>query len=134
MNDRPDDERIAIATAWGEPMQPLIELLAMIGTTTEAARKSRSLRIAFLESAPNRYLKSPKSLDDRYMHEDFGYGIVPMVELAKIVGVSAPVMESLITVASTINKIDYRTQGLNKEKMGLAGLSVDQIRQYIIEG
>ena len=129
-----DDERIAIATAWGEPMQPLIDLLAMIGTTTEAARKSGSLRIAFLESGPNRYLKAPKSLDDRYMHEDFGYGIVPMVELAKVVEVAAPVMESLITVASTINKIDYRSQGLNKEKMGLAGLSPDQIRHFFTEG
>lgn len=126
-----DDERITIAEAWGEPMQPLIDLLASIGTTTQEAAATRSLMKAFLESKPNRHIKAPKSLDDRYMHEDFGYGLVPMVELAQFVGVKTPVMDSLITVASTINKIDYRVHGLNREKMGLAGMGFAEIKKYL---
>jgi opine dehydrogenase len=129
-----DEERIAIAKAWGEPVEPLIDLLAMIGSTTEEARASGSLQRAFFDSVPNRYVKAPPTLDHRYMHEDFGYGVVPILELGKIVGVNAPVFESLLTVACTINKIDYRTQGLTRERMGLAGKDFKAIKEYITKG
>ncbi len=129
-----DDERIAIAEAWGEPMQPLIDLLAGIGTTTQEAAATGSLMTAFLESVPNRYIKAPKSLDDRYMHEDFGYGVVPMLEMARFVNVKTPVMDSLVTVASTINKINYRVDGLSKEKMGLAGMGYTEFKKYLEQG
>jgi opine dehydrogenase len=129
-----DDERMKIAAAWDVKLEPLIDMLAKIGTTTEEARQSRSLQKAFLESVPNRYIKAPPSLDDRYMHEDIGYGLVPMVTLGNIAGVSAPVMESLITIASTINQIDYRVTGLNAARMGLEGKSLTAIRNYFSQG
>jgi opine dehydrogenase len=125
-----DDERLRIAAAWDVQIEPLIDMLAKIGTTTEEARQSRSLRKAFLDSAPNRFIKSPRSLDDRYMHEDIGYGLVPMLELGKLAGVEAPVMESLVTIAGTINAIDYRQVGLNAEKMGLKGMSKGEAQAY----
>jgi opine dehydrogenase len=129
-----DDERLSIATAWGEKVEPLIDILAMIGTTTHEAATSRSLQKAFLDSTPNRHIKAPKSLDDRYMHEDIGYGLVPMTELARIANITTPVMDSLITIASTITKIDYRRQGLNNSKMGLSGKAHAAIKRYFEDG
>jgi opine dehydrogenase len=129
-----DDERLRIAAAWGVEVEPLIDMLAKIGTTTEAARQSRSLRQAFLESAPNRYIKAPRSLDDRYMHEDIGFGLVPMLALGRLAGVVAPVMDSLVTVASTINAIDYHRDGLNAEKMGLEGMAKEEAQAYFQKG
>ena len=129
-----DNERLRIASAWDVQVEPLIDMLAKIGTTTEAARQSRSLRQAFLESTPNRFIKSPRSLDDRYMHEDIGYGLVPMLALGKLAGVEAPVMESLVTIASIINAIDYRKAGLNAEKMGLDGMAKIEAQAYFHKG
>jgi len=129
-----DVERLKIAAAWGEPVEPLIDLWAMIGSTTEEARASRSMQRAFFESIPNRYIKAPTTLDHRFMHEDFGYGVVPMVELGKIVGINVPVLDALLTIACTIMKIDYRAKGLTMEKMGLAGKDLNAIREYITRG
>ena len=126
-----DDERVKIAAAWGVTMEPLIDMLANFGTTTEEARQSRSLQKAFLESAPNRNIKAPSSLDDRYMHEDIGFGLVPMVTLGKFAGVVAPVMESMITIASTINRINYREEGLNASRLGLEGKNLEEIQKYL---
>jgi opine dehydrogenase len=129
-----DDERVKIAAAWGVTMEPQIDMLANIGTTTEEARQSRLLQKAFLESAPNRNIKAPSSLDDRYMHVDIGYGLVPMVTLGKFVGVKSPVMESIITIASTINQIEYRVDGLNAVRMGLEGKTLMEIQYYFSHG
>ena len=129
-----DDERLSIAAAWGEKVEALIDILAMIGTTSQEAAASRSLQKAFLDSAPNRHIKAPNSLDDRYMHEDIGYGLVPMTELARIVNIATPVMDSLITISSTINKIDYHLQGLNSSKMGLSGKDHTAIKRFFEQG
>jgi opine dehydrogenase len=129
-----DDERLAIAAAWNEPVEPLIDLLASIGTTTEEAQKSGSLQRAFLESKPNRWIKAPSSLDDRYMHEDFPYGLVPMVALGKIVGVDAPVMRSLIRLASVINDVDYWSKGLTIDRLGLEGKTLEEVHTFLEHG
>jgi hypothetical protein len=43
-------------------------------------------------------------------------------------------MDSLVTVASTINAIDYRRDGLNAEKMGLEGMAKEEAQAYFQKG
>ena len=129
-----DDERLSIAAAWNEPIEPLIDLLASLGTTTEEARESGSLQKAFLDSEPNRWIKAPPSLDHRYMHEDFGYGLVAMSVLGQIVGVETPVLDSVIRIGSVINDIDYVATGRNMSRLGLTGMTRKEIQQFIENG
>ena len=129
-----DDERLLIAAAWNEPMEPLIDLLASLGTTTEEARKSGSLQRAFLDSEPNRWIKAPPSLDHRYMHEDFGYGLVAMAVLGQIAGVETPVMDSIIRIGSAINDVDYSATGRTMARLGLSGMTRKEIQLFIEKG
>ncbi len=46
-----------------------------------------------------------------------------MAEIGKLLGVRTPVMDALITLASTALGIDFRRDGLTLAKMGLAGIS-----------
>src|SRR4029079_11862147 len=85
-----------------------------------ACRASDSAYQAIHQSEPNKTIKAPPSLDHRYIKEDVGYGLVPMAEIGKLLGVRTPVMEALITLASTALGLDFRTEGLTLEKMGLA--------------
>ena len=64
-------------------------------------------------------IKSPPSLDHRYIREDIGYGLVPMAEIGRLLGIKTPVMDALITLASTALGVDFRVEGLTLEKMGL---------------
>jgi opine dehydrogenase len=43
-----------------------------------------------------------------------------MAEIGRLVGIETPVMNSLITLASVANGVDYSREGLTLEKMGLA--------------
>jgi len=129
-----DNERLAISAGWGEAMEPLIDLLLIQGLTTKEARDSGSLQEAFLRSEPNRWLKAPSSLDHRYMHEDIGNGLVPMVALGQIVGVKTPTMESIINISNIINQRNYWRDGLNKTHLGLEGMQLGEVITFLEKG
>jgi opine dehydrogenase len=89
---------------------------------------------ALQESEPNATIKAPRTHDHRYMHEDVGYGLVPMAELARLLDIETPVIDSLITLATTINGIDYRKEGLTLEKMGLRNANANDLRKTLVNG
>ena len=57
-----------------------------------------------------------------------------MAEIGKLSGVRTPVMDALITLASTALGIDFRTDGLTLEKMGLAGVKPETLPQVLHDG
>jgi opine dehydrogenase len=119
--DAVDGERLAIVRALGlEPLR-FVDIFHRAGLTTDAGRASGSAYQAIHESEPNITIKSPPSLDHRYVKEDVGYGLVPMAEIGKLLGVKAPVMDALIALASTALGVNFRVEGLTLEKMGIAG-------------
>ncbi|HEY1372385.1 MAG TPA: NAD/NADP octopine/nopaline dehydrogenase family protein [Candidatus Binatia bacterium] len=129
-----DRERLRIVERLGLEPRPFVELFYRAGLTSESARASGSVYDAMRESEPNRTIKAPSTLDHRYMHEDVGYGLVPMAEIAARLGVATPVIDSLIAIASAMNGIDYRRDGLTLEKMGLAAAAPESLPALLREG
>ena len=132
--DAVDSERLAIVRALG--LQPLrfVDIFFQAGLTTVSGRDSGSAYQAIQQSEPNKTIKSPPSLDHRYVKEDIGYGLVPMAEIGKLLGVRTSVMDALITLASTALEVDFRTEGLTLEKMGLAGIGADRLQSVLNNG
>jgi opine dehydrogenase len=129
-----DRERLEIVKRLGLPALSFVEIFYRAGLTSESARSSGSVYRAVKESAPNRTIKSPASLDHRYLHEDIGYGLVPMAEIGSLLGVETPVIDALITLASEMNQTDYRAEGLTLEKMGLAAVKPEDLPALLHEG
>jgi opine dehydrogenase len=132
--DAVDAERVAIVCALGlEPLR-FVDIFHRAGLTTAAARESGSAYQAIHASEANITIKSPPSLDHRYIIEDVGYGLVPMAEIGKLLGLKTPVMDALITLASTALSIDFPAEGLTLEKMGLAGATADSLPLILQDG
>jgi len=129
-----DAERLAVAQAWSVETESFLSIFARIGSTSVAAAASGDFRRALEESEPNRSIRAPKSLDDRYMHEDIPFGLVPLAELGRLAGVSTPVLDAIIVIASTITGRDFRSEGRNLGRMGLEGLRVDQVLEMLEDG
>jgi opine dehydrogenase len=129
-----DRERLAVAKVLGVPVVSFLDAFFRAGLTTAEARSSGSISRACHESEANKAIKSPPSLRHRYILEDVGYGIVPMAALGELVGVKTPVIDSLITLASTAVGVDLRATGLNLERMGLAGLVAADLPKFILTG
>ncbi|HEV3372927.1 MAG TPA: NAD/NADP octopine/nopaline dehydrogenase family protein [Xanthobacteraceae bacterium] len=126
-----DAERMALAAALGVPATPFLDLFYEAGLTTKAARDSGSIARACEESAPNRAIKAPAALDHRYMHEDVGYGLVPMAELGRLAGVATPTMDALVRLAGLALGISYGRDGLTLERLGLAGKSPAELSRFV---
>ena len=129
-----DNERLEIIQQLELKPLRFIDIFYQAGLTSDEAHASGSVYRAIHESEPNRTIKSPSTLDHRYIKEDVGYGLVPMAEIGRLVGVKTPVIDALITLASVISRTDYRKDGLTLEAMGLAGVSAKELGKIVKEG
>ena len=129
-----DAERMAVARALGIPATPFLDLFYEAGLTTKEARDAGDIARACEESEPNRTIKAPPRLDHRYIHEDVGYGLVPMVALGRLAGVATPTMDALVQLASVALGIDYARDGLTLERLGLAGKSPAELVRFARQG
>ncbi len=126
-----DKERLAIMEAVGVPPVPFIRYFHEIGYTTQAALDNNSVLDALVQSEANRYIKAPDNLDHRFMHEDVGYGLVPMSALGRLVGVKTPATDALITLASLANRKDYANEGLSYERLGFDKMDSERLMETL---
>lgn len=129
-----DRERLEIVKRLALPMSRFVDIFYQAGLTSDEAQQSGSAYRAVHESAPNMTIKAPSSLDHRYLHEDVGFGLVPMAEIGHLLGVKTPVIDALITLASTANRVDYRKHGLTLDKMGLMASRGGDLTKLLWEG
>lgn len=114
-----DEERIKISEALGIEIDSFIHMFYHWGFTTKEAYDKNSIYLALKQSEPNKNIKSPSSLEDRYITEDVGNGLVPMSLIAKIANVETPIIDSFIELCGKINGVNYMTEGLTLEKLGI---------------
>lgn len=129
-----DGERLEIVKRLGLKPLRFVDIFYQAGLTSEEARASGSIYRAIHESEPNRTIKSPASLDHRYIKEDVGYGLVPMAAIGTLLGIETPVIDALIRLASVISRADYRKDGLTLEKMGLANMASEHLPTVLHNG
>lgn len=126
-----DAERRAVAAAFGIQLPNLIEEMQRIGTVEASVTDTTDFRAAISGGEANSRIKAPGSLAHRYYLEDFGHGMLPLMELAAIAGVPVPTASSLFTLARTLTGTDYRTGGRTAAAMGIAGLTSDQLLKRV---
>ncbi len=76
----------------------------------------------------------PKSIRDRYITEDLPYGLVPMSQLGKKLGVATPTIDALINIGCVVCQEDFWQTGRTLEQLGLADLDRQQILQLVEQG
>lgn len=132
--DALDAERLEVAKALGVRAAPLPDHFYRMGYTTEAARDSGLAYEVFHQSAPDRWIRAPATLEHRFLDEDVPYGLVSLAELGRLAGVPTPHMDTMIHLASAVRDRDYRAEGLTLERMGLANTPQEAIQSLLQEG
>jgi opine dehydrogenase len=79
-------------------------------------------------------VKGPPSLENRYVTEDIPYGLVAWASLGNAVKVETPMMDALIALGGVIMGKDCWQEGRNLDKLGLAGMDLQQIKSYLENG
>ena len=79
-------------------------------------------------------IKAPSSLDTRYIFEDVPQSLVPIADMGQYLQIGTPTIDSMIHLASVIHDTDYYMLGRKVVDMGLLGMSLEEIKSYVIEG
>jgi len=74
---------------------------------------------------------APKFLNHRYLTEDVPHLLVPVVSFGRLLGIKTPITNCIINLASVINGIDHLKEGRNLDRLGLSGMSIEDILDYI---
>jgi len=117
-----DNEKMALLTALDvEPM------------TFEAYYEWRYQKDPWEDFAPTSS-KGPASAQTRYISEDIPIGMTLWASLSEALSIPTPTAHALIHLSSVIHNTDYRQGGRTLEKLGLAGLTADGLKSYLLEG
>lgn len=124
-----DKERVQVAEALGFRAMSAREWLYI---AYDAA--GRTLHEAMRANRGYDGIRAPKTVYHRYITEDIPMSLVPIASLGELVDVSTPTIDSIILLGSILHSVDYRATGRTALSLGLAGKSLKQIRQFILDG
>jgi len=79
-------------------------------------------------------IEGPNDLNGRYLTEDAPCSLVFCANLAKAVGVATPLMDSVTNIASALKDENYWETGRTLDKLGLDGMTKDEIKAFLQEG
>jgi opine dehydrogenase len=124
-----DKERVAVAAALGIGVLSAREWLYMA-----YGAAGSNLHEAMQANSGYGGIKAPNDLNHRYITEDVPMSLVPLASLGEQLGVPVTAMKAIIHLASLAHGRNYWVEGRTVEKLGLAGLSVREIRRVVDEG
>ena len=79
-------------------------------------------------------IQAPKSLHVRHILEDVPMGLVPIVSLGALAGVPTPACRAVTDISCVLLDRDFWAEGRNRENLGLAGMGVAEIQDYVNTG
>ncbi|MCF7935100.1 MAG: NAD/NADP octopine/nopaline dehydrogenase family protein [Synergistales bacterium] len=120
---RMDEERLQIGERLGLTLEPCLSYLKTYYGQNDAATIYE-----YVQSPESPYKDLVgQSIWSRYLTEDVPGLVAPSVELAEKAGYRPDVSRMAVSLASMLHKKDYFTEGTTLEKLGIAGLDVEEI-------
>ncbi len=124
-----DRERVTVASALGIRARTAMEWLKLAYNTS-----GENLYEAIQNQPGYLGIMAPRTLNHRYIFEDVPMSLVPIASLAQRYGVSVRGIDSIIRLACIIHRTDYWRRGRTLDKLGIAHLSVTELKRFVNEG
>ncbi|MBR6929878.1 MAG: NAD/NADP octopine/nopaline dehydrogenase family protein [Prevotella sp.] len=124
-----DGERLAVGHAYGIELLSVCDWIKFAYKDTEGNTLCERMR-----NNPSYHdIKSPTSVFVRQLTEDIPTGIIPMMELGKNAMLEMKLFESITTVASSLLGVDLYAEGRTLKRLGLEGMTKEEIIRYIVQ-
>jgi opine dehydrogenase len=127
--DALDRERVTIAASLGVQARPALRWLK-----DAYSAEGDTLYEAIQANPGYQGIKAPRNLRHRYIFEDVPFSLVPLASMGEQFGVSTWAIKTLIRLGCVIHGTNYSERGRNVTDMGLKGLRVNEVLQYVEEG
>lgn len=122
-----DQERLSIGKAFGINLRPVSDWVsyAYSGIVGDTLCEKMQNNPAYYK------ILAPTKLNSRLLTEDIPTGILPMIELAKIVNLPTPLMESVLNIAESLLGINFREEGRTLQNI-LGNVNQGDIKKILL--
>lgn len=124
-----DRERVTVGSAVGIRAQTAMEWLYRAYSA-----EGDNLYQAMHANPGYSGIKAPNRLNHRYIFEDVPCSLVPMALIGRQYGVDTPTINAMVHLANTVMGTDYWHKGRTLEKLGIKGMSVNELHHYVETG
>ncbi|HDQ34752.1 MAG TPA: NADP transhydrogenase subunit alpha [Chloroflexi bacterium] len=124
-----DRERVTVASALGIQAQTAREWLYRA-----YAAQGDTLFEAMRANPGYQGIKAPNRLQHRYISEEIPCSLIPIALLGRQYGVETPTMHTIIHLANIVHGVDYWSRGRTPERLGIQGMSVQELHRYVKTG
>jgi opine dehydrogenase len=90
---------------------------------------SESIRQSPIHGSP--VIPAPSCIDTRYINEDLPFGLAPWSSIGRQWEVPTPNVDAVVRLVSTMLGRNYFIDGLTVEKLGLQGMTPQDVRQLV---
>ncbi len=122
-----DNERVKVAEALG-----IRAITAREWLYSAYDAYGRNLYEAIQNNPGYRDIRAPYTIYTRYITEDVPMSLVPISSFGKMLQIPTPTIDCMIHLANILHNRNYFMEGRTVEKLGLAGLSVKEIREMVV--
>lgn len=122
-----DSDRLAVAQSLGLQAASAREWLYLSYDS-----QGKNLYEAIQNTESYRGISAPTTIAHRYISEDVPMSLVPLSSIGSLLKIKTPMIDLIIHLASVAHGRDYFSEGRTVEKMGIAGMNLKQIRQFVI--
>ena len=128
-----DEERLKVAEKMGLKRIYCKDWLKNM--YSQYGAKGNTLREVLLNCQNYKTGATPSSLKFTYISQDAPYGLVPMISLAKRIGIETPYSNVTVQMASYLNEVDYWTEGHNQEYTDIIqNMNLNEMVKFFQEG
>ena len=70
-------------------------------------------------------------MDTRYVTEDLPFGLAPWSSIGRMWNVPTPKVDAVIQIASVMTEVDYFTEGLSVDDLGIKDMTPEDVRALV---
>jgi opine dehydrogenase len=130
LTEAQDRERIPVCRAYDVPYtsvrEHIIRYYASHGETVQDVVKNCEMY--------QRIPPLPSDIWIQWLKPDVPLAHVPFVSIAELAGTSVPIHTAIVTIVGSVLETDFWETGLTLEKLGIAGLTPQEVIKYVTEG
>jgi opine dehydrogenase len=124
-----DNERKAIGRAFGYKLRPIEDFSSLPeGYTWQDLYRAIHGDISLTS------ISGPHDINSRYLTEDIPYGLVPWSHIGRLAGVKTTYIDTIVNIYNVIHEKNWWEEGRNMNDLGLDGMAVEEIKNYLVNG
>jgi opine dehydrogenase len=125
-----DEERMALLNALGYPAQS-----DPVTSVQQGYARSTDYYECYKNGPGYSGFRNPNTLDNRYLHEDVGMGLVMFCSLGKFLKIPTPTCQAIVQMGEAISGVNYAADCKRTlASLGLEKMSVEALKTYLETG